>query len=285
MIKVHIRPRRKQDKTFWCYYSIAGKQFHKNLQTGIKSEALARVKELEHQLAISTENHETKGRGEILSFLNRYWEYALQHKRPATIEIERSAIKHLLHALGGKRRLSDITPAAIEQMKRERIQAGDAPSSVNIYLRHISAILGRAVKWEDLDQNPCRKVEKFKVEKKLPRFLSGEEIDRVVTAAKALKQEWHWVFLLGIYGGLRKREISFARWEWFDFERGMIVVQEGEVFKPKSGRSRTIPMHSKIKEILGLNQKKKGYLFSEGEEERKQDRYRYEFRRGFDKVI
>ncbi len=122
------------------------------------------------------------------------------------------------------------------------------------------------------------------MEKKIPRFLSNEEIEKVLAVAKALKKEWYWVFLLGIYAGLRKREISYIRWDWFDFERGTITVQNGEDFKPKSGRLRTIPMHSKIKEELIPHRNEIGYLFSEEDEERKQDRYRYDFRKGFTKV-
>ncbi len=283
MIKVRIRKKRKQDKSYWCYYSIGGKQFHKNLHTGIKSEALERVKEQERQLAISTERHETSGQSDIVSFLNLYWEYASQHKRQATINIEKGAVKYLLEILGKKKKLRQITPAVIEEFKQKRLKAGSSPTSVNIHLRHISAILGRAVKWGELDQNPCSKVEKFKVPQKLPRFLSSEEIEKVLPVAKALKREWYWVFLLGIYTGLRKREISFIRWEWFDFERRTITVQESEDFNPKSGRYRTVPMHSKIKEEIEPYREEKGFLFSD-DGERKQNRYRYDFRKGFDKV-
>ncbi len=147
MIKVHIRKKRKQDRAYWCYYSIQGKQFHKNLDTPIKSKAMERAKEIERQLAISTEGHESRGNAQIGDFLNRYWDYAKSHKRPATLEIEKSAVRHLLHVLGNKKNLRDITPTIVEKMKSERLRAGDSPSSVNIYLRHVSAILGRAVKW------------------------------------------------------------------------------------------------------------------------------------------
>ncbi len=283
MVKVRIRKKRKNDKSYWCYYSIGGKQFHKNLHTGIKSEALERVKELERQLAISSDGHETQGQSDIDSFLNRYWEYAAQHKRQSTINIEKEAVRYLLEILGNKKKLRQITPAVIEDFKQKRLKAGSSPTSVNIHLRHISAILGRAVKCRELDRNPCSGVEKFKVPQKLPRFLSSEEIEKVLAVAKALRREWYWVFLLGIYAGLRKREISFIWWEWFDFERRTITIQESEDFNPKSGRHRTVPMHSKIKEEFEPCREESGYIFSD-DRERKQNRYRYDFRKGFDKV-
>lgn len=102
----------------------------------------------------------------------------------------------------------------------------------------------------------------------------------LLDAAKSIHVNIYLVVVLGIYTGMRKSEISNARWEWFDFEKRIVTIQEYNSFNPKSRRSRTVPLHNTLARILSPLKKEKVYLFNDSERDRNVS-YWYDFRRPF----
>lgn len=136
-----------------------------------------------------------------------------------------------------------------------------------------------------IDYNPFRQVKNFKLTEKPPKFMFMEEIERVMSVAESFSKEMHFVYALGIYAGLRRSEIENTRWEWFDLENKIIMIQPYGDFVPKSHRSRPIPMNQKLKYILKPYSEEHGYLLqSYLEESAGGNAQRHDFKNGFKAV-
>ena len=199
-------------------------------------------------------------------FEERYFRWAEDHKRPRTIEVERLFWGKLMRFTGAKR-VGDIRPRDIERLKMWLKRGGTSGRplsdvSINNALRHLQAIFNHGIKLGLLTgKNPVQGIARYKVPKTKPDFLSKDEIARLLEASSAYNRQIHWVFLLGIYLGLRKNEIANARWEWFDFDEKLVSVKRGEGFEIKDSEERTIPMSGRVFEALAAHRRESGYLF------------------------
>jgi site-specific recombinase XerD len=85
--------------------------------------------------------------------------------------------------------LREISPLAIEKVKRDRAQSitrrgtTRSPASVNIELAVLSRIFALALELEAAHANPCRKVRKLRVDNKRNRYLSADEETLLMAAA------------------------------------------------------------------------------------------------------
>ena len=156
-----------------------------------------------------------------------------------------------------------------------------SPHSINDALRQLQAIYNYAIKWDLVTRNPVQGVERLRVEKNPPKYLTREELGRVLSIAERHGRDIHWVYALGIYAGLRRNEIVNARWEWFDFKHKLITLSSRGKFKLKNHETRTIPLNSKLASILRPQAQKEGYLLLPEKRGDSKHVYRYEFRRAF----
>lgn len=92
--------------------------------------------------------------------------------------------------------------------------------------------------------------------KRLPKFLSESETDRLFSAADSLLART--LLSVGFLAGLRVSEIVKLRCEDVDFGQGMLSVRLG-----KGGRDRAIPMSQKLSAALRLwlGGRISGYVF------------------------
>ena len=85
-------------------------------------------------------------------------------------------------------------------------------------------------------------------------FHDFHEYECLVEAAKSTDPQAHLVVLLGGEAGLRCGEMMALEWTDVDFTRQQLQVQrsewKGKVTVPKGGRSRRIPMTSRLAEAL-----------------------------------
>lgn len=150
----------------------------------------------------------------------------------------KSQIKvHVRPFLTGKR-LDKITPADITGWLNGLKAAGLQDSSRFAMRLRLGAMLGFAVnqlKW--LNTNPIKEAERVKPAVRAPRFLTGDEVFRVLHAA----DEWlRPVIAVAVYCGLRKGELAGLEWEDVDLEAGVIHVRRSFRAATKSGRERVV---------------------------------------------
>jgi integrase len=173
--------------------------------------------------------------------------------------------------------LTAITVERVEAWKARRLNEGRSPSTVLRDLFTLSSVLRRAVKAGELTENPVRRVDKPRVDRRgKVRFLDQTEETRLRDALKArdekiqnrrtvansrrqtryqrvLPQLTHFgdhltpAVLLSMNTGLRRGEVVKLRWGSVDFNRRLLTV-EGR--NAKSRQTRHVPLNDEAVSVL-----------------------------------
>jgi integrase len=198
---------------------------------------------------------------------------------------------HLLSEFGSQR-IEAITPEQIERWRNGLVEDGArSRRTANKILTHMHTIFKHAVQYHGLAANPVAKVARLRESYDAARFdfYSPEEIDTLVAAAargahregsrpavsdteRALQaaedRQDAAIYLTAALSGLRRSELLALRWEDVDFEQSSIRVYEGysakKKGKPKSRKSRTVPMVDKVAHTLN-ELKQRGHHTARGD--------------------
>jgi integrase len=181
---------------------------------------------------------------------------------PSTKADYKSAlVAHLIPAFGDKQ-IEKITSAQIERYRNDAVRNnGISRRNANRLLAVTHAILNHAMTHHGLKENPAAKVPKLKESYDAARyeFFTPEEVHQLVAAAESPQDGA--IFLLAAFTGLRRGECVALKWQDVDFENSSIRVYEGftrEVGRPKSRRSRTVPMVDEVAEALNAQRDRLG---------------------------
>ncbi|PYT46211.1 MAG: hypothetical protein DMG47_05490 [Acidobacteria bacterium] len=100
----------------------------------------------------------------------------------ATRDLFASLAQYLIPRFGGHR-LCDISRVEVQQYLLEKLRQGFAWETTN-HLRHLlSKVMGKAVNWDYVPNNPVRRVKMPERTLKRPhRFLTADEVRRLVAA-------------------------------------------------------------------------------------------------------
>ncbi|HEV3284199.1 MAG TPA: tyrosine-type recombinase/integrase [Solirubrobacteraceae bacterium] len=166
----------------------------------------------------------------------------------------------------------DVHPDGDDQPRPTRSRR-----TVNKIVTQLHSILQYAVKRHGLASNPAAEVDRLQESYAAARFdfYSPEEIHKLTAAAAnsahrnpkrparsdtervlraAEDRQDAAIYLTAALSGLRRSELLALRWEDVDFEQSSIRVFEGysakRAGKPKSRKSRTVPMVDEIAEAL-----------------------------------
>jgi integrase len=155
--------------------------------------------------------------------------------------------------------LRSITFEVVEAYKAKRAKEAQKPRTVNKELQILSRMFSLGVKWRLCEVNPLRAVERLKDPKRPPRFLSVDEIARLLKAAE--RSHLHPVILAALHTGMRKGELLSLQWNDADFEKGMITV-----WASKTSTYRMVPMTPLLAETLRAMEgtKESKFLFTYG---------------------
>lgn len=165
-------------------------------------------------------------------------------------------ITTMLTAFLKDKRLSEIKPVMIEQFTADRRKAGKALATINRELSVLSKVFTLAMRLNEAESNPCQKVERFALDNQRVRYLSEDEEQRLFDAMgddDLLKN----IVTLLLHTGMRRGEIFGLKWFDVDFERGMLQVR-----KTRTKLNRTVPMNSRVREVLARQPKSSEYVFT-----------------------
>jgi integrase len=173
--------------------------------------------------------------------------------------------------------LTTITVERIESWKARRLSEGRSPSTVLRDLFTLSSVLRRAVKAGELAENPVRRVDKPRIDRRgqvrfmdeaeesqLRVALEGRDLfmksARVITNARRLKLGRPLLSSLKHFGdhltpavlltmntGLRRGELLKLRWVSVDFDRRLLTI-EGQ--NAKSHQTRHVPLNDEAANVL-----------------------------------
>jgi integrase len=221
----------------------------------------------------------------------RFTEWAERHTRIETQKIRTYALGKW-KAFDDDTTIARLTPQRIEEWKTCLLADGLGERSVNICIANMSQIVNRAIrmKWY-LGSNPFTEVQRFREKGKIPRWLSKDQIAAVMEVAELHSRNQHLVFGLALFAGLRKKEITFSRGEWFRVDHtanhgatGVVHVQNGNEFQLKDSEARAVPLHATLRDILvRYDALKPGYVIEPDAHAR--GRYRFDIRKSFRAVL
>ncbi|MCX5867520.1 MAG: site-specific integrase [Proteobacteria bacterium] len=195
-------------------------------------------------------------------FIGDYLAYSKENKRAWKRDL--TSLNHLKPFLG-KKRLDQINPFDIEQYKQERKKEvsrrkkAPAPGSINRELALLKNIFNKAIQWGKAGTNPLKGVKFLKEPEGRIRYLTEEEMTKLLTACQP-NQKLHLIVFIALNTGMRKSEILKLKWDQIDWTRKAIVLTE-----TKSGRRRDIYMGDflteKIREFR-VNEGNGEYVFT-----------------------
>ena len=250
----------KRGKLWYVKYSLKGKTVRKSVskdkKTALEYKAQLETQISRRRLSLPVYNYSWA------DFVKKYLDYSFANKRKRTWEIDSDALKSLANFIHPQK-TGDITKESLEEWKNHRAKQV-SPRSVNIYLHQALASLRKAVEWGLMEPGQFAGVTRVKEMKRLPRFLSLEEIQKLERATP-----WRWwaMFYTMICTGMRLGEFLHLKWPQIDFKRGIIAIIADQDWAPKDFEVREIPIHPELAKVLKKVQGKRNgspYIFHNG---------------------
>ena len=245
-MSVYKRTFKNGDK--WCVYLILpdGSKFRKAI--GTKKEAEKVEQQLKSQLIAGKWNLQENIDTLFSVLVNDYLEYAKTNKAESTYRNDKCRIEAHLLPYFGDMILVQVTPQILESYKRERLEQGASPNTVNHELANLSHMFRMAIRWGLIDRNPVSYVDKMKIPEKPKRFLSQVQIERLMEAADS--SHIFPLIVTALHTGMRKSELFNLKWSDIDFDRMTITVQSKDDWHTKNYRSRTLQITPVLYDVL-----------------------------------
>lgn len=247
----------KKGAHWYLDYAVDGRRVRRRVG---KSKSLAALALADVQVKIERKELGFQAKDKDFSaFVTEYLDYAKTNKSQASYA-RNEIVLRTFKQFARVERLRAITSQLIEAYKKFRLDGGTKASTINTELNTIRAALNYAVASNYLARNPCGGVPKLKAPRKQVRFMSIEEVRKLL---KACNQRMGAVVETLLYSGLRRNELTHLTWGDVDLERRIIAVQAKDGWHPKDYEVRHIPMAHRLHDILSsVPRKDAPWIFS-----------------------
>lgn len=143
--------------------------------------------------------------------------------RPTTLDLYQGLwSRHIAPGLG-RRAIASISRLEVEEFGEALSASGVGAATTGASLRLLHRIMASAVDGGLIGANPARRVGQPSSPHSETRFLSPEEVERLI---QATPDRWKPFVMLAAWCGLRFGEISALKLERVDFKAGRIRVEE-----------------------------------------------------------
>jgi integrase len=241
----------KIKRTYYLLYRVSGKQYRKNIGHVSKVIAEKIKRSFEEELALRKAGLYQHNTIELSSFIDEYLEHVQKTQADKTWQLKKGAWKTFQRFLNSNRTkanvifIMDLNTGLIERFKVFRLGEFVTTRTVNIELNFLSNMIKKAKDWGYLV--PDIKIERLPEISKLPRYFTEQELDLMLTnTSNYLRQ----VLMIGLYTGMRIKEMLNLKWSQIDFNRQIITIQNTDTFKTKSRKERVVPLNSELKNYL-----------------------------------
>lgn len=175
-------------------------------------------------LVFMTSAVEGAAHGQSLGFLDVV-QSCLVAKRAANLRAD--YLRELERCL---RRFSDfIGPVNIASISHWQIEQwlarpGLSPASRATGMNRLSALFSFAVRRGLIDRNPVDRLDRVRLERRPPMILSPNDTARLLAVARASMPEFLPYLIVGVFAGVRPKELERLRFEDINFRSGVIRV-------------------------------------------------------------
>jgi len=251
----------KRGKFWWISYTVNGKRIQKAMGT-VKSTAVAVLEKTRVEIRAGRYIDEEMAALPFEDLAGKYLEWAKVKKSYQSISA--CVAPSVEHFKG--RMAHTITELDVENFRAIRKDApifkgtdGERPrsaSTVNHELASLKHIFNKGMAWGILGKNPAAKVQKLPETKGRTRFLSAEEVERLLEAAPVHLRP---IIIMALETGMRRGEILGLKWTDVDMKNSMAYVGE-----TKTNTPRHVPMSGRLRATLAALPRRLGtdYVFT-----------------------
>ncbi len=234
------------------------------LRTTYKSVAVAALREKEEAYAQGKFDPWTPGEMQRMEAMTvkeaaEAFLESRSNRRPWTVRGYRSYLNQWGRRLPPGMMLAAVGP---EHVRPYLWETGLKPNSLRARARHLKAFFSWAIKAGHLSRNPMDAVEIPREEKKVPTYLTAEDVQRILRAieadyeikaaqGQAQRGEILWlrdVIMVAVSTGLRREEICSLRWPAVNLTDRHVIVGRGHA--TKSHHERPVPLAKPAFDVL-----------------------------------
>ncbi|CCK80034.1 tyrosine-type recombinase/integrase [Desulfobacula toluolica] len=162
-------------------------------------------------------------------FYKTYYPAIQQEKKHKTHIREESLFRTWINPAIGHKTFKDISSFDLERLRKNMLDEGRAPRSVQYCFATFRQIWNHArINGLINNESPTRNVKLPKVENQRLRFLSHEEAEILLKSLKIKSQKIHDMTLLSLHTGVRAGEIFSLTWGVIDLENGFALVRDAK---------------------------------------------------------
>jgi len=264
-----------------------------NVRTGLGPQTLAETRSRAEQARQAEAEAERAAAREALT-LDRFFEdhYLPRAKREKrSWATDRNRYIKLIAPSFGHLGLAEVAREELQEFVDEMADGGAAPATIKQYLGIIRRVFNVAAETRlegaalFTGPNPAQGIRLPAVQNSRERFLTGEEADLLIGAAKQLTYpDLHDAIVLSLNTGLRLGELRRLTWREVDFGVAMVTVMDEAQRKP-GGK---VPLNEAALEILRARKRSAagpaGLVFPPILGDRLRENLSHEFRRLVDRL-
>jgi len=226
------------------------KELKQNHKSGQGPQTLADKRKIEYDRKKAEEEAQKLAEAEAVTF-GHYFEKVFfpTFKVGRKKDTARKAEEHFnnwLFPVIGNIPLRDVKPFALEKIKKNILDAGKSPRTLQYVMATLRQVWNMARRDGLVNgDTPTRAIQKPKVDNRRVRFLSHKEADALLNALQEKDAQTYNMALLSLHTGLRIGEICALKWSHVDTEREIV-----RVMNPKGGEGRAAFMTSQVKAMF-----------------------------------
>ncbi|MBE2889138.1 tyrosine-type recombinase/integrase [Geobacter anodireducens] len=244
----------KRGNIWWIHYTgLDGRQIKETSRSTKFRDAEALLIQRKHQVQQGQRPEVIRVKDSNFRELAEKYEEFCQHQRG--FRNKKSLLKMMREDFG-MLPLKFFTLEFVEQYQMKLRSSGLSEGTVNRRIGCLKNMFTKAVDWKLASASMCTEVHKVKMFRetmKRDRFLSRDEIDRLLAACGTDMQQQHLkpIIIFAVHTGCRKEEVLSIKWSQVDLEHGFITL-----YKTKNTELRKIPINEPLREMLnGLPRK------------------------------
>ena len=233
-----------QSKKVWEKVGWVSERYSAQTAANIRAE---RMRSIRHGDELPQKKKEEITFGQLWEHYNKWLDTGKKH-----ILDDRSRYENHLKDRFADKRISQITPLDLEQLKSDLLKKKLSPATVKHVLVLFRQIVNKGIGWNLWNgENPIKKVKLPKLNNKRERYLTQDEAAAVLHELKGVSQQLYEISLMSLCTGMRAGEVFSLKWGHCNFEEAIIHIAD-----PKGVEARKVYMTDAIK--LMLEAKAKG---------------------------
>ncbi len=231
------------------YYNFTHRGVRYNECIGVVSKTRAKEVEAQKRREVSEGRFVPLAQKPCLrldEFVPEYLDYYRANRRPMSTRRQETSW-HSMEPVLGQKRLDEISARDLEQYRRKRQRDGRSDVTINRELAFLRNVFNKAIDWEEVSENPVRKIRFAQENNQRIRFLTEAEEGRLLPLCKDPLRP---LVITALHTGFRAGELLSLTWKEVDFTKRLLTVHSAYA---KNGERRSIPMndvlHATLKEV------------------------------------